>query len=619
MSAIFGVVHWDGRPVDASDLGRMDAALAAHGLDGGGMWRDGAAGLGHRLSMITPEDRFERQPLACGEHIALAADARIDNRDELALAWSASGADTRDWPDSAFVRRALDLWGEDGIGRLLGAFAFAHWDGREQRLLLARSPLAERPLFYHASPHTFAFASMPKGLFALGVATRAIDEAFLAAVVARRRLDPEATWFRGVRRVLPGHALVVSPRATRTVRFWRPESLRELRLPDDEAYVEAFLDVYARAVRQAGRSVGAIGVMLSGGLDSSSVAAMAAPMLADRGERLAAFTEVPPEGFSGAVVPHRYADEAPFVESLARRYPNIDLTFIRTNGGFFLDDADERYAASEAPVRAPLNMLWWVTLQDTARRQGVRVLLNGMLGNMTVSHNGADVIAYLTRRRRWGRAIREARATAIVAGASTPRILVRHGLLPWLPEWCHMGLGRLRESYRRAPRWLPAVERAALLGRIHHMSEGVIAGLEARFGIQTRDPTADARVVEFCLSLPADQFCRDAQPRWLIRRAMAGRLPEEILENRKRGLQAADWLSQLQTHQGRMLAELDRIGANDLARRALDLPKMRRLVEALPAVDASDPRALGNYRGVLDRGLDLGRFILWASEGSSPR
>jgi asparagine synthase (glutamine-hydrolysing) len=648
MSVVFGVVNWDGRPVAAGDLDRMDAALAAHGPDGHGLWRDGNAGLGHRLSQKTPEDRLERQPLSCADHGQLVADARIDNRDELSRAWPARPAEARDWPDSAFIARALETWGEDGAARLRGAFAFAHWDCRARRLLLARSPFCERPLFYVSSPDRFAFASMPKALFALGGVVRAVDEGFLADVLAGVHPDAERSYFRGVRRVPPGHALIVTASGARTIRFWRPESIGELRLPTDEAYVEAFLDVYGRAVRDAIRSAGPVGVMLSGGLDSTSLAALAAPLLAGRGDRLAAFTEVPAEGFAGPVVPHRYVDETPLVESLGRRYPNIDLSFIRTNGAFFLDGADARYAATEVPVRGALNLAWWHALLDNARGRGVTVMLGGFVGNATVSYNGASAIAYLIGHVRWRAAIREARAAGAAAGASTPRILAAQGIAPWLPAWCYRGLQRLRDPLGRAghlqqrpaainPSFAgPAVgaraasessgdrsrlqpgsraERSALLSRAPLATDGLMAGLQARFGIELRDPTADSRVVEFCLAVPEDQYRRGGEPRWLIRRAMAGRVPAEILDNRKRGLQAADWLSQLQAHQERMRIELDLAGQSDLVRRALDLPRLRRLVDALPSADAADFRVLADYRGVLDHGLDVARFILWVERG----
>lgn len=651
MSAIFGVVHWDGRLVREADLARMSRALAVDGPDGAGLWRDGHAGLGHRLSVFTPEDRFERQPLMfAGGHAVLVADARIDNRDELAGRWSL-GAESRDWPDSPFVARALEADGDEAVGRLRGAFALASWDARARRLLLARSPFAERPLFYCSSRRTFAFASMPRGLFALGVVDRVLDESVLADFLAVERPDQSTSFYRNVRRVPGGHILVATEGGVRVRPFWRPDLIRELRLPSDEAYVEAFLEVYTRAVRAALRSAGGVGVMMSGGLDSSSVAAMAAPVLADRGDRLAAFTEVPPKDFTGPVIAGRYADETPFVESLARRYGNIDLTFVRPDTGWPFDGADDRYRAAEAPLRVALIISWWDALMASAQRQGVRVLLCGQCGNFTASYGGDGLLAQLIAGGRWRDAMREARAlTGANAAGSTLRTLVSSGVLPLLPTWMYRAVrrlrrplgpalhpwqlyaaidarfareqrvreraramgpdGRLRQSRdTRTPRW-------QVLSRVGSILDGQTAGYRARFGLDLRDPTADPQVAEFCLSLPEGQFVRDGQRRWLVRRAMADRVPALILDNTRRGLQSAAWHPRLLRHRDRLFAEIARIERSDLARRAIDLPRLRRLVEAMPSANPVDAGVEANYRGVLDLGLEAGRFILWTESAA---
>jgi asparagine synthase (glutamine-hydrolysing) len=487
---------------------------------------------------------------------------------------------------------------------------------------------------------------MPKGLFASGLVARAIDEPFLADMLAQERLDPEGSYFRGVRRVAAGHALVVTPGSARSVRVWRPEAMRELRLSSDDQYLEAFLDVYARAIRDALRARGRVGVMMSGGLDSSSVAAMAASELAERGERLAAFTEVPPQGFAGPIMGHRYVDETPFVERMARRYGNLDLTLIRAGDGFYLDTADARFTAAEAPVRWGLNAAWLERLLETARQQDVRVMLSGWLGNLTVSYAGDAVLPELLGRGRWRAAWREARALGASGRASALRVLTGQGVLPWAPSWLYRGLTGLRRPGGRAGApWQPCAAidpafasahrvaararakgedgrrrqqpngratRTAVIGRAFGTMEGAFAGIQARFGLDLRDPTSGLGMVEFCLSLPEDQFCRGGRRRWLIRRAMADRLPSEILDNPKRGLQTAAWHPYLLQHRSRLTDEVARMGDSDLARRAVDRDKLRRLIDLLPSVDPADRRSFVDYRGALELGLEMGRFIRWA-------
>jgi len=136
-----------------------------------------------------------------------------------------------------------------------------------------------------------------------------------------------------------------------TRRFWRVDSGRTIRYPLDEDYVEAFDDLFSRVVKSQLRASGPVGVMMSGGLDSSSVAAVAAPLLEEEGKDLAAFTEVPRPGFDGPLVRGRYADETPYVQAIARMHGNLRSHLVRTDGRMYLEDLDSFFAAAEVPFR----------------------------------------------------------------------------------------------------------------------------------------------------------------------------------------------------------------------------------------------------------------------------
>ena len=135
------------------------------------------------------------------------------------------------------------------------------------------------------------------------------------------------------------------------------------------------------------------------------------------------------------------------------------------------------------------------------------------------------------------------------------------------------------------------------------------------FDVQTRCPLLDVRLVEFCLALPEDQYLRDGQPRWLIRRAMADRLPPEVLGNRKRGLQAADWFERLDAIRPQILEELARFEQSELARRALDIARLRQLLQQWSQARLGEMWVSLNYRMILESGLMMGRFLRWFEAG----
>jgi asparagine synthase (glutamine-hydrolysing) len=308
MSAIFGLIHLDDQPVVQSDLERTSAALAHHGADGGA-WTRGPVGLGMRLRQCTPEDQFERQPLVRADGaLILVSDARIDNRDELIPQLPVTNYPfPSQITDSELILCAYEKWGEACVNHLVGVFAFAIWEARSQRLFLARSPIEAPMLCYYAAPRVFAFASMPSGLFALPFVPRALDEERLADLLVQTGSEPRFTFYRDIFRLPIGHALTIGRDGMNLRRYWQPDLKREIRLPRDEDYLAAFDDLLERVVRDQLRSQTPVGVMMSGGLDSSTVAATAARLLAPRGERLAAFTEVPRSGFDGSLPAGRFS------------------------------------------------------------------------------------------------------------------------------------------------------------------------------------------------------------------------------------------------------------------------------------------------------------------------
>src|SRR4051794_11751067 len=137
MSGIAVIHHLDGRPVDPKLLGRMLDAIAHRAIDGSHSWLNGAVGLGHAQMWTTPESMHEHQPHRVGagsEAVCLVLDGRVDNRSELRGALTDAGLAPREDTDVELVLRAWQCWGEESPRRIIGDFAYAIWDGRQQRL-----------------------------------------------------------------------------------------------------------------------------------------------------------------------------------------------------------------------------------------------------------------------------------------------------------------------------------------------------------------------------------------------------------------------------------------------------------------------------------------------------
>jgi len=651
VSAIFGVVNpHGGAPPDRALL-PMRAALAAHGGDGSSTWAGRGVGLGQELKRVTPEDLAERQPLLSrdGQRV-LVSDGRIDNRRELSaglgLAW-----ESPEVPDSAFILAAYERWGVDCARELIGSFAFALWDEDRRRLLLARSPFGARPVFYLQGEDFVAFATMPRALFALPGVPRALNLQSIADLLVLVPPEPGASLYEGISSLEPGHQLTVDRQGSRERVFWKPDLRRELRLGSDEEYQDAFTELFDRVVADQLRSLQPVGMLLSGGLDSASVAAAAAPLLAKRGERLTAFTGAPMVGFRDPDLPGWALDEASLAGTVAARHGNVDHLVLRPPG-VFLDDLDQFFDAAEMPYTGTASRVWYEGIMAAAFRRDISVLLTGKCGNHTVSWPGTGLIRSLVGTGRWARAWGEARAQTPAGGVgSTARVFARGGLVARLPGraqlaitykhyddpllsrddwWAPLSpinpqLAREqrvaeRSRARDCDRWLvrrvdtPAARLRHLMDDVHHIS-GINGAYSAMYGVDVRDPTADARIAQFCLSLPESQCSRQGVTRSLIRRAMADRLPTEIAAGHRHGVDTADWFERLSGARDVVAEELRLLGRSETARAVLDLPRLNRLADGIGSPPSDPYQRLLDYRHVLERGLMTGRFIRWFEDG----
>lgn len=643
MSAIAGIIRFDGQSVDRATLERMQALLTPYGKDSQKHVHHGSRAFLRTLLRTTPEDRLDHQPLVHAESgTTLLFDGRIDNRDELAQALGLSTAESALMADSALVLRACLRWDTSTVERLLGDFALACWQAPRHRLWLARDPLGYRPLYWHKQAEFFAFATMPKGLFAIPGITKALNEGSLHDYMCLLPTIGPDSLFKDVFRVEPGHVLVLQDDQVRTHRYHRLDPEREVRLPSDEEYVEALRAHLERAVACRLRAIGPVASHLSSGFDSSTVTAVAARQLAAFDNPLLAYTAIPREGYSLPTSSGLHADEGPGARALAARFPNIEHVLIRSENNSPVDSMREDTESMDRAPRNPCNMVWVNAIRADAARRGVRALLCGTMGNMTISYHGAEYLPTLLKRGQWLTWWRESSGLKRRRGISWRR-LIRHSLEPYLPAPLWIALEKRRgrswnladyspihpdfmarmnttERAKRA-RWdlssRPWADgRRWRIAAISSWDNGDYYAAANAADLELRDPTADLRLIEFCLALPDGQYLRDGHLRWLLLRLMGDVLPPEILQSKTRGLQAADWHEATGNVLPRLHAELSDLMNHRSAGNYLDLEAMKRALEHWPESGWETGEIDSAYRYKLLRGLSLGAFIRYTEDGN---
>ena len=642
MSAICGIFNFDGKPVDPEALKGMMDTMAYWGPDSSGSWQDGPVGLGHLMLHTTPESMHETLPLKnASGNLVITADARIDNREELFEALGIPHPERTRMPDSAIILKAYEKWGKNCPTHLLGDFAFAIWDERKRRLYCARDHGGYKPFFYHRSSNFFAFGTAIKSLFTLPAVPRRLNETRIADFLVLLPIDGKISFYDDIFRLPPAHAMTVTPDVFEISQYWFLEQVPEIHLRYDQEYVEAFREIFFEAVRCRLRSARPVGILLSGGLDSGSVACVAARQLREKNKRLYAFSSVPLKGFNGPVGPGRIADETPYIEAIRCQEDNIDVTYDSAPGRTPLTALERSYWLFDRPLHAVGNHTWVEALMEAARDRCVGVILSGQVGNGTLSWNGAGYYAKLAREGHWLTLLRE------LHGCATRKkdlwgILRSQVLKPLIPETIWMAYQRskiggepwLRYSHInpafafrmgiserfRALGWDPTfrplpdirAQRYGLLTPKRTEVGDIWATLCSGFCMEARDPTADKRVVEFCLGVPANHYIKKGQDRLLVRRAMDGILPTAVQWSTVRGGQGADLFYRLRKSWGEVEMLLDRIQRSSSARQYLDMPRMRRVMGTLRhrTKQESDLIALLT----LLRGVALGNFVLWLQE-----
>ncbi len=626
MSAIFGMVRFDGGPVAVREIERMGRTLAHRAPDGRHIAAEAGMGLGHCLMRVNQEDWFEEQPIRDAA-LTFVADARIDNREALAAEIGIAEATLGEMPDSAVMLAAYRHWGEDFAAHLLGDFAFAIWDARAQTLLLGRDHMGQRGLYYHLGDGFLAFASEVKALWAVeGVPRRLLEVGIGRRILAPIDLPPQETIYESIWALGGGNTLRLAADGTLSHHvYWEPQA-SPAHLGHDEAYyLDAYRAVVTEAVACRVRRLGhAPALCFSGGFDSGSIAAIAGPIVADKGRRIVAVASVLADGERRTVRDARAAVEA------FRHYPFLDLRYyVRGDEGMFAD-IEAAFLATEDNAGNPHVRRGMYRI---AASTGARLVLDGHGGDYTVNRVGDALLGRILRRGKLGRFAREFRMRARATGGSWLSILrneVIPALLPvqginatrraaetWrdrpinptfaetLRAGGEIDFGRLRYSRVRHHRW-----RDASLHLLRKVASGqpLHATLAAAEGLELSRPFHDKRIVELGLAIPEALDFGNGLERYLARQAFADILPEPLVKRRPgNDAEQPDMFRMVKEGAPAALAEARLLDRGGRLSRYLDLDRIESMIADADERKRADHATI--Y--VAARLTTLARFISW--------
>ena len=561
MCGIVGVWQLDGRAVDRAAVEAMRDTLIHRGPDDAGLWADGPVALGHRRLSIIDLSEAGRMPMSSPDgRVQAVFNGEVYNFRTLRAELEAKGHSFRSGTDSEVVLRAYEQWGTDCFDRFNGMFAVAVWDGREQRMVLARDAAGQKPLYYAYRPgRWFLFASTLAPLIRYAGSELGVDEAVVKDYVRFGFPPGERAMLKDVHTVPPGSfAIAQRDREPGVHRYFDLGNYAEqtaTRQGDEQAHLDAFRDVMREAVQSRLVADVPLGAFLSGGVDSSLIVALMA-------ERDPDAVKTYTIGFDQPEF-----DESEHAARIATHL-GVQNTVRVLRGQDVLDQLPDLVRFFDEPM-ADYSVLPTLAVSKLAREH-VTVALTGDGADeefggykyylaQRAAERYMDVVPATAR-------AAVAKAARLVPSSGAQRILARSGAKDAAlffglggfyrgatTEAVNRLLGEENEAPMRVAAFLGAhplgssVEAGMLYDATHTLPDAWLHKVDRAsmaVSLEARSPFLDRRVLELAFGLPLDMRIRGRHKKYIVRRLLRDYLPVELIERPKQGFTApvAHWL-----------------------------------------------------------------------------
>lgn len=574
MSAIWGVVSRETN-ISTTVVSNMQNSMKEFFIDRYDGIIRGSVYFACGLQYFTKTARSERLPIYDeSRDTYFTADCVLTNRDEIIrkLGTAYSKETLKLLGDGELSYKAYLQFGERFAEYLRGSFSFVIYNVAQKELLLYADHFARRYLAYYVSSDKVCFSTVYQPLLAvLDKSERKPNKHWIAAAYTDCTADtiklPGATAYENIYHVEPGQYVKINTdsQSIEKCTYWKPLTrYKKLRLKSDEEYRELFLTTFRKAVSDLLCVDGEVGIMLSGGLDSSSVAAFAAEELQNRKQKLFSYTAVPSKDYTVRNTHIHIEDETNFVLDQQRMHPNIYPQFISSDDVNVFTNINNHVSCYMEPVKPILNMVNTHEMIQQASRDGCKLMLTGQNGNATISYGRVLTYIYQKLRRfRFREAYREFVCFCKMHHISK-KYFMKVFFRTWKEEHCTKYTPAddcfLKQEDISAYNII-SLERTILKQRgngcmdteqqrnnfcfmplvYQHMGFYDTYG-SLRYGILSVDPTLTKEVLELCLCMPVDCFVKNGKERRVVRDYMKGYVPDSILDNHAgRGVQAADF------------------------------------------------------------------------------
>lgn len=564
--------------------------------------------------------------------IAVLVHGWIDNWLELAAELGCAPGD-----QTLVYAQAVRRWGDRADERINGTYCSVYDDPAASALRLARSAVMAPPLYYMADADGVAAASVPRVLEAIGL-PRQLNRQRIADSLYFNLTD-EQSYLQGCFKVPYGTIAHVGTASVRKVRFHAPEAIGPLPKASAQEYLAEADRLLTEASQRYYASANNPGMLLTGGLDSSNIAARILRGLPPE-RRLKSFTYVPLEGHGQAPIPNGLVDEGPAVRAFAAMHPQIEPYFVDNHQIEFDHRLEDMYLAMGTGTVNLATLFRYHGIYIAAREQGCDMILSADYGNLTFSSSGSWGHAEYLRTGKWGQLWQALRKDKHHPGSLAWRFLA-HAVVPQLPEPLWQLAMRLRGHSTRPvnlaisalrPEALAEFDveaRAAQAGTryvrplsgwrkdlvIDNFGRGDVEGsdlnqgFEQLYEISVRDPATYRPLVDFCLGLPTSMFLQGGETRWLARQLGRGLMPEAQRTMTGHGQHNSDWHKRLTPRIADMRREVQSIKTDPVLAAMIDTDVLEHNLDHWPAAQTVADEVFYPHAFRLPRAIAMARYV----------
>lgn len=600
MAGIWGIVNFDETMIKKDEINRISEVYQRYCIDAHDEVIREKYAFGCEMQYFTKESRFEVLPIVDDqEKKYFVFDGMLDNREELLKRINCKSEQVI--PDGKIAYEIFKKEGEQCLNDLLGSFAFALYDDVKKELYIITDATGTRCVYYSVKNGNVKFSTAidairyPEKDYEVN---RGWLYDFMAIEGVVNSIRLEETMYQGIFKVPSACVMKIKEGRVEKKRYWNPKVKLDLK-KTEEQYKKEFLDIFHDAVEGTLRSQKEA-VLLSGGYDSSAVVSVAAPLLRERGEKIYSYTSVPGSEYNMKKGKYDLPDESEKVKKTAQILGNVECDFIDLKGVNIWDRNIEYMRKTGIIYKAPQNILWIVEAQKRAKEKGCRILLDGGYGNVTISYG--DVVTYFHTLldskkylkfwkeinmfmdgKVYGKKNRLREIKKIVDEYNRKNVVLKNKI-------CNKYMTQSSlEEYDTANKLKLFMENRLICvkGKTEeNVHKGVIDF--AQFsqkgelrtcqsllsGVLMRDPTMDKRVVEFCMNVPADIFCKNGKSRRLVSDYMRGIVPDHVIDTIDFGKQSADLIYKVMDYKDAIFRDMMNIINKDESKKVIKVEEI---------------------------------------------